>query len=105
MIKHLKTWQLWVAVLLLLCTAIPTIRNNLFAFVDVARASDVRQQQIVQSKTLEVTLEIVKTQNKILEVVTDSSTGIDSVKQVIYLQILKEQLDSLKRLLPQDTLR
>lgn len=105
MIKHLKTWQLWIAVLLLLCTAIPTIRNNLFTFVDVARASDVRQQQIVQSKTLEVTLEIVKTQNKILEVVTDSSTGIDSVKQVIYLQILKEQLDSLKRLLPQDTLR
>lgn len=100
-----KSTAMWVSLVLMLTVSIPQARNGIFQLVGIARAEDLRREQIVRDTTLAITLQILQTQNKILDAITDSTTGIDSVKQEIYLEILREQLDSLRRLLPSDTLR
>lgn len=113
MIEKLKNLHknvlFWISIVVLCTVTIPQSRDKLWQWWDVAKASEVNKVQQEKEKQdtlfLQITLEIFKTQNKILDAIADSSSGMDSLKQKIYLDMLKEQLDSLKRLLPEEKLK
>ena len=95
--EYLKKWQVIVGLCLGLTVLIPKSRNFVFDLVDVAHASEMKQEITYRDTLAKIQLECLKTQNKLLEIITDKITVIDSSYKAFLLDSLKENFEMLKR--------